>query len=138
MTLKKTYTDTLFLRIAMAIIFLTHSLHGIFTNNDVNDFGRLFLNPKGFAPFGVFIAWSIVIAQIVSSILILANLYVKIVAAVNIVILIMGIALVHFKEGWFVVGAGRNGMEFSVLLIFVLLAIMLQKDSYKNTPHTGN
>lgn len=126
-TVRKTYTDTLILRLAVVIVFLTHSFHGIFTNNDVYDFGRLFLNQKGFAPFGVFIAWSTVMFQIVSSILILINLYAKIAAAVNIFILIMGIALVHFKEGWFVVGAGRNGMEFSVLLIFVLVAIMLQQ-----------
>lgn len=126
--MRKTYTDTLLLRIAVAIVFLTHSLHGIFTNYDVDDFGRLFLNQKGFAPFGVFIAWSIVIFQVISSILILINLYAKLAAAVNIIILIMGIVLVHFKEGWFVVGAGRNGMEFSVLLIFVLVAIMLQID----------
>lgn len=126
--MRRTYTDTLLLRIAVAIVFLTHSLHGIFTNYDVDDFGRLFLNQKGFSPFGVFIAWSIVIFQVISSILILINLYAKLSAAVNIIILIMGIVLVHFKEGWFVVGAGRNGMEFSVLLIFVLVAIMLQID----------
>jgi len=128
MTIRKTYTNTLLLRFAVVIVFLTHSLHGIFTNNDVNDFGKLFLNQRGFAPFGIFIAWSIVIFQIVSSILILINLYVRMAVAVNILILVMGIALVHLKDGWFVVGAGRNGMEFSVLLIFILLAIMLQKD----------
>jgi putative oxidoreductase len=36
----------------------------------------------------------------------------------------MGIAIVHFKEGWFVVGAGRNGVEFNFLLIVVLLYLM--------------
>lgn len=36
-----------------------------------------------------------------------------------------GILLVHLKEGWFVVGAGRNGMEYSVLLIVALAAIAL-------------
>ena len=34
----------------------------------------------------------------------------------------MGIVLVHAPSGWFVVGGGRNGMEYSVLLIAVLLA----------------
>ncbi|MBB5204729.1 putative oxidoreductase [Inhella inkyongensis] len=33
-----------------------------------------------------------------------------------------GIALVHAPFGWFVVGAGRNGAEYSVLLIVGLLA----------------
>ena len=33
------------------------------------------------------------------------------------VILIGGIIMVHGKAGWFVVGAGRNGVEFSVSLL---------------------
>ena len=36
--------------------------------------------------------------------------------------LVMGILLVHREAGWFVVGLGRNGMEYSVLLIAVFLA----------------
>ena len=31
--------------------------------------------------------------------------------------------LVHLPAGWFVVGGGRNGMEYSVLLIVALLGI---------------
>lgn len=37
-----------------------------------------------------------------------------------------GIALVHAKAGWFVVGLGRDSSEFSVLLIVCLLALGLQ------------
>ncbi len=35
----------------------------------------------------------------------------------------MGIVLVHAPAGWFVVGHGRNGMEYSVLLIAALLCV---------------
>lgn len=118
------FNNTLLLRFGVAIIFFSHSLHGIFTKNDVNDFGNLFLNQIGFAPFGVVLAWIIVIIQIITSILLLLNKYVKISCTINILILVAGIATVHFKEGWYVVGAGRNGMEFSFILIIVLLAIM--------------
>jgi putative oxidoreductase len=52
----KLFNNTFLLRFAAATIFLSHSLHGIFTNNDVNNFGNLFLNQIVFAPFGVFIA----------------------------------------------------------------------------------
>lgn len=38
----------------------------------------------------------------------------------------MGIVLVHAPEGWFVVGLGRNGMEYSVLLIVCLLSLAYQ------------
>ncbi|WKL49182.1 DoxX family protein [Flavobacterium pectinovorum] len=113
----------LLLRIATAIILLSHSVFGIF-NNGINDFGNLYLNQIGFAPFGIFLAWSIKISHIIAAILLLLNKYVKPAGFVTIFILIMGIILVHFKEGWFVVGGGRNGVEYNFLLIFVLLAIM--------------
>jgi len=120
----KILNSTFLLRFALATIFLSHSLHGIFTNNDVNDFGNLFLNQIGFAPFGVFIAWTTVISQIVTSLFLLADRYTKVASIINILILISGIITVHFKEGWFVVGAGRNGMEFSFVLIFMLLTLI--------------
>ncbi|WP_343694196.1 DoxX family protein [Flavobacterium sp.] len=114
---------TLLLRIATAIILLTHSVFGMF-NNGINDFGNLYLNQIGFAPFGVFLAWSIKLSHIIAAILLLLNKYVKPAGFVTIFILIMGIVLVHFQEGWFVVGGGRNGVEYNFLLICVLLAIM--------------
>ena len=113
----------LLLRIAVAIILLTHSVFGIF-NNGINDFGNLFLNQIGFAPFGVFIAWSIKLSHIIAAILLVLNKYVKLAGIVTIFILIMGIILVHFQEGWFVIGGGRNGVEYNFLLICVLIAIM--------------
>ena len=114
---------TLLLRFAVAFILLTHSVVGIF-NNGINDFGNLYLNQIGFAPFGVFLAWSIKLSHIVAAVLLLLNKYVKLAGFVTIFVLIMGIILVHFQEGWFVVGGGRNGAEYNFLLIIVLLAIM--------------
>ncbi|OIV40976.1 DoxX family protein [Flavobacterium johnsoniae] len=114
---------TLLLRIAVAIILLTHSVFGMF-NNGINDFGNLYLNQIGFAPFGVFLAWSIKISHVIAAILLLLNKYIKPAGFVTIFILLMGIVLVHFQEGWFVVGGGRNGVEYNFLLICVLLVIM--------------
>jgi len=34
-----------------------------------------------------------------------------------------GAVLVHLPAGWFVVGAGRNGMEYAVLLVVLLVAV---------------
>jgi len=120
----KIFKHNFLLRFALATIFLSHSLHGIFPKNHVNDFGNLFLNQIGFAPFGVFIAWTTVISQIITSLLLLANKCTRAASAINILILISGIITVHFTEGWFVVGAGRNGMEFSFVLIFMLLTLL--------------
>lgn len=122
---------TFLLRIAVAIILLTHSVFGMF-NNGINDFGNLFLNQIGFAPFGVFLAWSIKLSHVVAAILLISNKYIKAAGFVTIFILIMGIILVHFKEGWFVVGGGRNGVEYNFLLIIVLFAIMYPNGFKKN------
>lgn len=128
---KPQMNGTLLLRIAVAIILLTHSVFGMF-NNGINDFGNLFLNQIGFAPFGVFLAWSIKLSHVVAAILLILNKYVKLAGFVTIFVLIMGIVLVHFKEGWFVVGGGRNGVEYNFLLIVVLLAIMFPNGFNKN------
>ncbi len=43
--------------------------------------------------------------------------------------LLCGIVLVHFGEGWFVVGGGRNGYEYSVLLIACFVAVAIEASS---------
>ena len=115
----------------MAIILLSHSLHGLFTGTDVPDFGSLFLNKIGFAPFGVPLAWTVVLGQVLTALLLLANRWLGRAAAFNIGVLLVGIATVHWPEGWFVEGGGRNGMAFSFLLIVCLLAIALSASARK-------
>lgn len=117
---------TLLLRIAVSVILFVHGAGGMF-NNGINDFGKYFLNDQGFAPYGVPLAWAIKLSHIVAVFCLLFEKYIKAACIVTIFILIMGIIMVHYKEGWFVVGGGRNGMEFNFLLIFCLLTIMFPK-----------
>lgn len=114
---------TFFLRFSIAIILLAHSVPSFF-DNSINDFGNLYLNQNGFAPFGVYIAWAIKISHVVGALCLLVEKYIKLVSYFTIFILLMGIIIVHFKEGWYVVGGGRNGMEFNFLLIFAFLALI--------------
>jgi putative oxidoreductase len=133
-TLKhKIMNSNLILRIAVAIILLSHGIPGMF-NNGINDFGNLYLNQVGFAPVGLYLAWAIKLSHVAAAILLLLNKYVKWAGTITILILIAGIVMVHYPEGWFVVGGGRNGMEYNFLLIAVLLAIMFAKDV---TPKTN-
>lgn len=118
-----TFNNSLLLRIPVAIILLVHSIPGMF-NNGINDFGNFYLNEIGFAPTGVYLAWAIKLSHVFCAVCLLLNKYVKLSGFITIFVLLMGIILVHYKEGWFVVGGGRNGVEFNFLLIFVLLAIM--------------
>ncbi len=118
----RTITTSLILRLAVAIILLAHSIPGLF-NNGINDFGNLYLNQVGFSPFGLYLAWAIKLSHIVCAVLLVIDRYIRLACIITLFILIMGIIMVHYKEGWFVVGGGRNGIEFNFLLICVLLYI---------------
>lgn len=124
----KKSTALVFIRIVLATLMFVHGAARI-ANGTVDDFGG-FLGAQGF-PLGFYLAWGITIFELVGSVLLAVGFYTYIVALIFAVELIAGIALVHSKEGWFVVGAGRNGMEYSVLLVASFLAIAFAY--YKNS-----
>jgi len=70
------------------------------------------------------LAWAIKLSHLVAAICLILEKYIRWAAIITIVILISGIVIIHFSEGWFVVGGGRNGMEFNFLLIAALVTIM--------------
>ena len=106
-------------------------MHGIpsILTGAVNNFGNQYLNTVGFAPIGLPLAWAIKLSHVACAILLILNRYIRLAAFVTIPILVAGIIMIHAAEGWFVVGAGRNGVEFNVLLIsaLVYLAIINKK-----------
>ncbi len=114
---------TFLLRLAVAIILIVHSVPGMF-DNGVNNFGNMYLNKVGFAPFGLYVAWAVKLSHLGTAVCLLLEKYIKPAAIITIFILVMGIVMIHFKEGWFVVGGGRNGYEYNFLLIAVLLTLM--------------
>lgn len=128
----KFLNNTFPLRLAVSIILLIHGLGGMF-NNGVNDFGNYFLAPAGFGALGLPLAWAIKISHVVAAVCLMTERFIKPACIITIIILIAGIIMVHWKEGWFVVGGGRNGIEFNFLLICTLLAIMFPKGFTKQT-----
>jgi putative oxidoreductase len=117
---------TFLLRVAVAIILAMHSIPTM-VDGSINDFGNLYLNKVGFAPFGLPLAWVIKLTHLLAIPFLLINKYIKPFCMANIIILVAGIIMVHYPNGWFVVGKGVNGVEFNFLLIFVLLTIMFPK-----------
>jgi len=117
-------TPTLVLRITLAAVLFMHGFLSIFTGA-VNNFGNQYLNHVGFALIGLPLAWAIKLSHVACAILLILNRYIRLVAIVTIPILVAGIIMIHAAEGWFVVGAGRNGVEFNVLLIGVLLYLAI-------------
>jgi putative oxidoreductase len=125
-------SNTLILRAAAAIILIVHSVPGMF-DGGVNAFGNLYLNQIGFSPFGLPLAWAIKLSHVACAAALILNKFLKPLAWLTIFILIMGIVMVHFKEGWFVVGGGRNGVEFNFLLICVILYLIFPYGFRKET-----
>ncbi len=98
---------------------LVHGAARAATGN-VDEFGG-WLDSLGF-PLGVAIAWTITTVEIAGGLTLAAGRLVRPLALYFAAQLTAGILLVHGPEGWFVVGLGRNGMEYSVLLVAVFLA----------------
>ena len=123
------------LRIGVALLLIAHGIARA-SLGIVDDFGG-FLDAIGF-PFGVALAWAITVFEIVGGAVLAWGRWVRPIALVFGLELAMGIALVHAQEGWFVVGAGRNGMEYSVLLIAVLLAVAYAAPSVLRSTGVGD
>ncbi len=68
-------------------------------------------------PLGNAVAWSITFGEIAGSACLAIGICVRPFALLFMAIYTAGVVMIHAAEGWFVVGAGRNGMEYSLLLI---------------------
>lgn len=111
------------IRLALAMLIAAHGW-ARFLAGGVVPFGE-WLNGLGI-PFGLGIAVFITVFEVVGSALLALRIIVLPLTLVFAFIYAMGIVLVHAPEGWFVVGLGRNGAEYSVLLIVCLLCVGLQ------------
>ena len=125
------FNNHFILRLAAATILIMHSIPGMF-NNGINDFGNLYLNSIGFAPFGLYLAWAIKLSHVAMAAALLSGRFLKPLGWITISVLVMGIIMVHGREGWFVVGGGRNGMEFNFLLIAVMLTFIFPGGEKQN------
>ena len=109
-------------RITVALLLLVHSAYRIILG-DVPGFGQ-YLGSAGY-PLGVALAWLITLVTLAASIAMIVQRLVVPACISHMVVLVVGIIMIHASAGWFVVGGGRNGMEYSILLIACLFAVML-------------
>ena len=109
-----------FLRVLLAATMIVHGVARVHAGA-VAPFGG-FLESQGF-PFGFYLAWAITVFEIVGGAILAVGIAAPVLAALFAAELIAGIVLVHAANGWFVVGLGRNGMEYSFLLVAAFISI---------------
>ncbi len=110
----------LVLRIVVAVLIAAHGW-ARWLAGGVEPFGA-WLGQRGF-PLGGAIAWTVTVLEVLGTPLLAFGRLVSPLCAAYAAIYLMGIVLVHAPEGWFVVGLGRNGMEYSALLVVCLLGL---------------
>ncbi len=108
------------LRITLAGLIAAHGWARLLAGG-VPPFG-LFLESQGL-PLGAALAMAITTLEILGSVALLLGRWVPPLALTFAFVYAVGVALVHARAGWFVVGLGRNGAEYSVLLIVCLLCV---------------
>lgn len=118
-TQRLTHALTAF-RFALAVLIGIHGWYRFLTGGAWL-FGQ-YLNDTGW-PFGNVIAWSITLLESFGMLAVLLNRFVLPICLAELFVLCMGVYLVHAPAGWFVVGAGRNGVEYSMLLISGLIIL---------------
>ena len=110
------------LRVGVAALLITHGVVRL-QDGGVGGFG-VFLSSQSI-PFGLVVAWVLTVVEIAGGLALAIGHWVRPLCLWFMIELVTGIALVHAREGWFVVGKGRNGMEYSALLILCLLVISM-------------
>lgn len=120
------------LRAILGIIFITHGVPKLMdgASGATEFFGMLGI------PLPALAAWIVTILEVLGGLALVLGLLVPIVSVLLIIHMAVGILLVHLPEGWFVVGPGTGGAEFSVLLIAGLLALILTGSGRPNLDET--
>lgn len=108
------------LRICIAGLFLAHAVVRLVTGT-VGRFGD-FLNNRGWV-YGLPLVWAITAFELAGGLLLLLGYATRWVATGFIVLLVMGIIIIHAREGWFNGEFGTGGCEYSVSLIAGLLVV---------------
>lgn len=115
--------EWIILRLTLAGLIAAHGWARLVLGG-VEPFGA-WLTAQG-VPAGPVVAWGITVLEILGTPLLALGRLLLPLTLMYSAIYAVGIAMVHAKAGWFVVGAGRNGAEYSVLLIVALLCVGAQ------------
>lgn len=132
--MNRSHYALIILRALMGIIFITHGIARLYYGS-VPDFGN-YLNSQGLM-IGVPIAWVITFGEIISGSLLALGIRVRYCIIFHALIIACGLVMVHLSNGWFVVGHGSGGIEYSVLILVVLFVLFTSDYKMRHsTPET--
>ena len=109
------------LRVVVGVVYITHGIPKLL--GGVPGTGA-FLAHLGIPLPGLF-AWVVTLLETLGGLSLVAGFLVAPVAFLFMIEMIVGIILVHAPNGWYVVGGGSAGAEYSTVLIAALLALVL-------------
>lgn len=114
--------NNLLIRIGLSVIMFMHSIPSIISG-DVLSFGKDYLGHQGFGFLGLPVAILIKTTHLLSIYTLLVNRFIKWTIIFNCIIFLVGIYMIHWQNGWYVVGGGRNGIEFNFLLLVCFMSL---------------
>lgn len=112
----------LLLRVTVAALLCVHGATRVY-NHEVGGFGHFLAGQH--VPAAHLVAWVLSLVEVGGTVALAFGVFVIPLCLWFAAELAVGIALVHAKNGWFVVGGGTGGVEYSVLLIVALLTTAL-------------
>ncbi len=110
------------LRVAVAFLLAAHGWYRMLTGG-YTGFGEYLTSQH--VPLGPVVAVLITAFEVLATPLLALGWRVRMLTPMFSVIYATGLVMVHSPEGWFVVGGGRNGMEYAVLLLVCLATLWL-------------
>lgn len=113
------------LRLATASVFLIHGFYR-WAAGLVPPFANYFAAHD--VPWPALWPWVVTVIEPVGGALLALGVMVRPLCAWFALQLAVGIITIHAPAGWFVVGAGRNGMEYSALIVVCLVVVGLTHD----------
>ncbi|MCG2615836.1 DoxX family protein [Terrimonas sp. NA20] len=108
------------LRCSLALVFFLHAAVRI-ANHTIPQFAG-FLENAGL-PFGKAIVIAISVFEIAGAVLLAMGVWVRLISAGLFVLLLIGIILIHWANGWFVGEHGVGGIEYSFVLMVGLMVV---------------
>ena len=104
-------------RWVLSVVIFIHGTYRL-TVGSPTEFGG-WLDSQGI-PFGIAVAWLITLVEVLGTPVLASGRFPRLhrpLALWYAAVLTGGLVMVHAPDGWFVVGAGRNGAEFAATLV---------------------